>query len=281
MADEYKRRRTTAKLEYDPKDASATPIKLPNRRGPYKRKDAAPTTGSAPPAASLGGPSSRPPPVASSSGSSVQGNLPGSKKRKKEDPDTWDPRMTFKAASGGGLIPYPLPSRTPEPALHDEQGVGNMRALSSELASLDNISNNNIVDESDPPMDYDPPRSPTPPPTITIKKRRSNAKREAKKAAWPRWREDILPSITVPFLLAEAARARKEKLPPLPTQESLMQGSEIRRCRNFLSCGKNLRSQRVQCVQFSGTTLIYDSLHGTSSRMRARFSSSLLFNSCI
>jgi hypothetical protein len=76
------------------------------------------------------------------------------------------------------------------------------------------------------------------------RKRTSNNRREAKKKAWGKWNEHVIPLISQPFLRAEAARARREPLPPLP-------GSTADGAAMCTKCSTKLSTTSVQLVSFT------------------------------
>lgn len=161
----------------------------------------------------------------------------------------WQPGLAFRAAAGARLIP-------------GASGI----SPANEQFQEDDESDQFAIDG----MDELAPALPDPPSAGTLgaevgaapqpasRKRKSNAKREAKKEAYPRWKDVVLPSVTIPFLEAEALRAEGKPLRPLPSESSpLTQGLQSTvgdMCPNALKCGKILRQSVVQCVRFTSTS---------------------------
>ncbi|KIO16667.1 hypothetical protein M407DRAFT_12699 [Tulasnella calospora MUT 4182] len=225
MSSKHKKRDNT-QLVYDPSNPAATPVRVKKRRGPYKKRTAESSAADDPSQES-----SRRQEASSNTGQS-------SKRRKRAVSPEWQPGLVFRAAAGARLIPGA--SGINEQSQEDNE---------SDQAAVDG------VDELEPAL---------PDPLLAgalgaevgataqpaSRKRKSNAKREAKKEAYPRWKDVVLPSVTIPFLQAEALRAEGKPLRPLPSENSpLAQGFQSivgEKCPNPLQCGKTLRQSVVQ-----------------------------------
>lgn len=72
-------------------------------------------------------------------------------------------------------------------------------------------------------------------------------RREKRQNAWPEWRMNVLPRVSVPFLITEQKLFLREELPPLPTANE----SNSKRCPNP-GRERDLRAVMVQCVEPTG-----------------------------
>lgn len=177
------------------------------------------------------------------------------KKRK----STFDPNEVVSGGMGGGLAVRQVRRKTrttPEPG-----------HLGGEAPS-----DNGPLTADSPDTTFPMERSPTPAPAQQMpapsrRKKRRNAKREAKGRSWPRWISTIIPSLVEPCLLAERRVAAGTPLPPIASPQNPPSGATITpmghlcpSCKELLSTSSSI----IHCVGFTGMWFKLPSLDPTS-----------------
>lgn len=263
MADKPKKRRTNTQTQFNPVNPMATPVTIRTRRVMKNQSSGSGATSSNPATA----PSSRsatPNEGASTAAAETIDNAaPATKRRKMKASSAWDPRVVLTGTAGGGLVEYRIPTQPTRPQTEQTPSEsGPVDDLSGPGPEIFAGNEGDLAEPMTSPINTTAAPPPAPP---SRRKRRKHAKREAKKAAWPRWKNDVIPSVVDAFLRAEAKRASRTPLPQLPTPETPPNGALKNingefQCPNFAECGQTLKTSvpYFQCVDFTRMSAVLE-----------------------